>query len=274
MSARSLTSMHLEPATPAQFIESPVGRYVATDCTFFACVDEGLHVLSAWGRPNVHSVQLIGQLVFGEHYQRLAPHASLFDFERVDGWCPAVFSATHEMLLRHRAAMARKVTRQAIVHPMGLTGAAVAGYLRLYPPPFATDHFNGLLDAVQWLSVPDPHGVLGALTALRTELSDTPQLNALRAELKRLGPAATLETAARSMGLTARTLQRRLAAAGTSFHRVRSELRLQEAQRMLEDTNDKITSIASALGFSTHQHLSHLFRRWTGKTPSEWREAM
>lgn len=49
-------------------------------------------------------------------------------------------------------------------------------------------------------------------------------------------------------------------------------LRIKEACRYLTETEAPVTEIAVNLGFATSQHFATVFRRLTGRTPSEWRE--
>ena len=83
--------------------------------------------------------------------------------------------------------------------------------------------------------------------------------------------ALDLEPVARVLGLSDRTLQRRLQELGTTFQREVTTTRLAEVQRRLLDTDDALTAIAVDLGFASPQHLSALFKKELGVTPSEWR---
>lgn len=49
-------------------------------------------------------------------------------------------------------------------------------------------------------------------------------------------------------------------------------LRCREACRRLENTDQTITQIATDLGYASSQHFATVFRRLTGRTPTQWRE--
>lgn len=49
-------------------------------------------------------------------------------------------------------------------------------------------------------------------------------------------------------------------------------LRIETSCRRLEETTDKITEIALDLGYASSQHFATVFRRVTGRTPTEWRK--
>ena len=80
-----------------------------------------------------------------------------------------------------------------------------------------------------------------------------------------------LERVAGEVGITRRTLQRRLATAGTSYSNLVNETRYELAAELLEDHNVPISSIAKAVGFANHSGFSRAFHRWTGITPRQYR---
>ncbi|MBI2383360.1 MAG: AraC family transcriptional regulator [Gammaproteobacteria bacterium] len=95
----------------------------------------------------------------------------------------------------------------------------------------------------------------------------------LRKALTRLMPqgAATLERAAGAMGLSSRTLQRRLDQAGLSFKSALDGLRRELALVYLQDANLSLVEIAMLLGFAEHSSFTRAFRDWMGETPTEHR---
>ncbi|MDJ0945822.1 MAG: helix-turn-helix transcriptional regulator [Kiloniellales bacterium] len=72
--------------------------------------------------------------------------------------------------------------------------------------------------------------------------------------------------------LNARTLQRRLSHASTSYSRIVDELRFEKACCLLEGGDRSIAEIARALGYSDPAHFTRAFRRWAGMTPREYRQ--
>lgn len=61
------------------------------------------------------------------------------------------------------------------------------------------------------------------------------------------------------------------AAMGKTPHQYLLDLRLEEAQRQMEDLSTPLVDIALNCGFSSHSHLSKAFRRGLGMTPSQYR---
>jgi AraC-like DNA-binding protein len=76
---------------------------------------------------------------------------------------------------------------------------------------------------------------------------------------------------ARSLGVSPRTVQKRLARSGLTFRKVQNARRLALARALLLGGDTKITAIASEVGFSSLQHFSVWFKRHTGSRPSELR---
>ncbi len=74
------------------------------------------------------------------------------------------------------------------------------------------------------------------------------------------------------LGLSERTLQRRLNAAGHSFSDVLEDFRRDESARLLCDPKLHLVEVASRLGYAEQTSFTRAFRRWTGTSPGAWRE--
>ncbi len=82
----------------------------------------------------------------------------------------------------------------------------------------------------------------------------------------------TLSRVASEMNIPARTLQRRLAAEGTSLQREVEEIRRAMATAMLRNPANSTDEVAYLLGYAEPSTLFRSFRRWTGMTPQEYRK--
>ncbi|MFL6091257.1 MAG: AraC family transcriptional regulator [Aeromicrobium sp.] len=71
-----------------------------------------------------------------------------------------------------------------------------------------------------------------------------------------------------------RTLQRQLAAQGTSFADLVDHVRREEAERYLRDTDMPVGQLSGVLGFSEQSALSRACRRWFGASPSQVRRQL
>jgi AraC-like DNA-binding protein len=86
-----------------------------------------------------------------------------------------------------------------------------------------------------------------------------------------LGQRPKVTTIAKALGMSPRSVQRRLAAEHTSFEAVLSELRQSLAEAHLRERRLSIGEIARELGFSDQSAFHKAFVRWTGKTPATLR---
>ena len=78
---------------------------------------------------------------------------------------------------------------------------------------------------------------------------------------------------ARTLGMSQRTLDRKLSDEGLNFTEVLQQLRRDLAVRYLDDRKLHVSKIAWLLGFHEVSAFTHAFKRWTGKTPSQVRTA-
>ena len=76
---------------------------------------------------------------------------------------------------------------------------------------------------------------------------------------------------ARGLGMSDRTLGRRLSEDGLTPARLVEELRQQLAHKYLAEREFSLGRITYLLGYSDLSAFTRAFRRWTGRTPSNWR---
>lgn len=79
------------------------------------------------------------------------------------------------------------------------------------------------------------------------------------------------EIVARAIGMSARTLFRRLAEAGTTFDAMVDRTRRELAIELLADSTIAISKVATLLGYSESSPFFRAFVRWFGFTPAEYR---
>jgi AraC-like DNA-binding protein len=79
-----------------------------------------------------------------------------------------------------------------------------------------------------------------------------------------------LKAIARRMGMSARTLQRRLKYCGVDFEELLDETRRSEALRLISEGEHPMTDIAYRTGYSDPAHFTRAFKRWTGAAPSRF----
>jgi AraC-like DNA-binding protein len=75
------------------------------------------------------------------------------------------------------------------------------------------------------------------------------------------------------LGLSDRTLTRRLSGLGTSFDGILDRLRHQLALKYVTGSDLSLTEVAFLLGYANQPAFSLAFKRWTGRPPSDMRAA-
>lgn len=96
----------------------------------------------------------------------------------------------------------------------------------------------------------------------------------VRQRLVEMLPAGRVsqDSVAESLNMSARTLQRRLETEGTTFTDLTDETRSELARQYLAQPHYSVTQVAYLLGFSEPSNFARAFRRWTGRSPSQFQQ--
>ena len=254
------------------FLRAPVGRYVVGRHFFIWCRAADFTGSVLWGRPEERDTVEIAEIWRALH-ARMQSFDVVTDGSRIESIDAAAFDVVLRYLRDQLPNYARTVRRQAIVHPPGLPGAAIAGLLptigsyyqwRIFPEPRA---------GFSWLERADGAAACDEVSALAARESGVSPWRRVLGELLRQTPDdVTLATAARRMGRSERSLQRDLQQAGTTFRAELEAARVELARALLVDTDLKIDAVARKVGCASAAHFATLFRRVGGETPSAYRE--
>ncbi|MCU0685741.1 MAG: AraC family transcriptional regulator [Polyangiaceae bacterium] len=82
---------------------------------------------------------------------------------------------------------------------------------------------------------------------------------------------ASLPRVARRLGVSRRTLQRRLEARGLTFEALVDGVRRSEAELLLRTTSLPILDVSEQVGYSDSRAFRRAFQRWTGTSPAKFR---
>lgn len=161
-------------------------------------------------------------------------------------------------------------------------GTDPAVYARIFGPvvrfgqPANALHFDAtwlrqpVLSAVPSLRVPLEVAAARELAEAATAATVAGRVDAL----VRLDPATvTIADVASRLGMSTRTLQRRLGAEATSFGAIVDGVRRTYAEALLRDPGVPLGEVSYRLGFSEPSALHRAVRRWFGRTATEVREA-
>jgi len=81
----------------------------------------------------------------------------------------------------------------------------------------------------------------------------------------------TIDDTAERLGISVRTLQRRLKAGGLSYSELVEQTRHELACRLLGRPDVNMAAVARVLGYNDPSSFSRAFRRWTGMSPRVYR---
>jgi AraC-like DNA-binding protein len=87
-----------------------------------------------------------------------------------------------------------------------------------------------------------------------------------------IGQPRDMNAAARALGISTRSLRRRLSQEGRSYSDIVDEALATLAKRLLSDDERSIEATAYDMGFSSPSAFHKAFKRWTGTTPKEFRQ--
>lgn len=90
--------------------------------------------------------------------------------------------------------------------------------------------------------------------------------------LSGVGRFPSVEEVASDLHMSSRTLKRKLHLLGTSYQQVLDDLRKGLAVEMLSQSNKTVDEIAMTLGYSDASNFARAFRRWTQRSPSDYRQ--
>jgi AraC-like DNA-binding protein len=79
------------------------------------------------------------------------------------------------------------------------------------------------------------------------------------------------EDIAEILNMSSRTLQRKLGESGTTYKEILDDTRHALALAYLSAPRHSVSDVTYLLGFSACSSFTRAFRRWTGKSPSDWR---
>lgn len=86
------------------------------------------------------------------------------------------------------------------------------------------------------------------------------------------GAFPSLENAASELGMSGRTLRRKLAEGGTSYQQELDAVREKLSKQYFLRGGQSVTELALMLGYTDSSAFAKAFRRWTGISPTEFQE--
>ena len=224
-------------------------------------------VLGVWVDP-IDTVLALAGLVYAGLLIRLGLRGS-----DALGWVGAHQSRTVQVLLWVVVAvlLVSCLTDAAIAYDFWVTAGSNTGRIAGWTSALALIGGGGAIAALS-LRRPAP--------ALPQEVEETAEvfadLTALMSREKlHLDPDINLNRIARRLRRPVRDVSRAVnAQAGCNVSQYINRLRVEEACRLLKDTDMPVTQIIYAAGFNTKSNFNREFARNTGQSPSAWRASL
>jgi AraC-like DNA-binding protein len=255
----------------SQFFDAPADRVMVRRSFCFWQSGARVRGCIAWGRQDQDDVREMFDVFDAYILSPLGGQPSLMDIRAVESVSIAAFRQLTTTFGARRRVWLARAGRQAILHDDGFSSALILGALQLAARGYELQTFTKASAALAWLGAPD---VTPAFEMIRASVLDLPDVvRRVHAVLDEDASVPSVRTIARRIGLSARSLQRHLAAAGTSVREVRVEHLVRRAERLLEGSELDLTAIASTLGLGSAARLVTLFRRTRNTTPGAWRRA-
>jgi AraC-like DNA-binding protein len=268
----------VEPASDIEsFVRAPLGRYVHGSGWLCFYATPQLSGVSVWGTVVASEVELATAISPAIHRRGAPPRVGLIDARRVDEVEPDAFQVAARYVLQHHSTIASLIEKVAILHRPGLMSSVAAGFFSMVGPQYQVRSFTESDEAMRWLDVPDGITVLAEVDRIRARVDEASihrELRSLLAQtLRDPDPTMTptVTACAKALGLSARSLQRRLGELDTTFRRELEIARVARAQELLSTTRLSIGEVGFQVGCASEQHFSHFFRRMTGESPARWR---
>jgi AraC-like DNA-binding protein len=226
--------------------------------------------MTLWGRPDNADIDMIAAALRADPARRSRRQAWLVDLRWLDSIDLGAFGKLSSILASQRFDSYKRVTRQAVLPPDGPAGAIAAAVFATLNQRCPSRSFAEVSEALEWIGVRDPSLVHQLERIRRASSVCPPVVDAIRTYLDGT-PASTARETALEIGVSQRTLQRRLRESGTSHQREVTLARLEVAKRLLRTTAHPLKWIALEAGYGSPQHFSSSFRRHTQMSPSRWR---
>ncbi|MHA6344329.1 AraC-like transcriptional regulator QhpR [Roseivivax sp. CAU 1761] len=174
-----------------------------------------------------------------------------------DGWQARMLSVEHADTALTAPGVAPGATVRARAPINGFVFPA-----RLLGAPLARGASPGFRHAVQ----------THVRSALREAQEAPVAVQVRRALIRRFGAGAPNQTeVAAALGMSRRTLRRRLADEGLRFSTVLAECRMEVARRILEEGRADVRDVAQHLGYSEVSAFERAFKKVVGETPARYR---
>lgn len=251
------------------FIANPIGCYFGGAHAAAFCPSAAVAGVSLWGHPDERDLEVVATAIEAVSSPSIAAQLSLVDLRKLESLNFRAFDKLWPALATSRAGSGSLVTRRAVITRAAPTAALIGKLFAVRTAGCSVRWFDDAVKALSWLGV--EHQTLASdLKRIAGGAVDLSMVRDLRRLLDRR-PSAKAGAAARCLGVSPRTFQRRLRELGTTFPHEANHARIRTAKRLMRETSRPLKWIAMESGYASPQHFSAAFRACVGMSPSRWR---
>lgn len=263
------------PFTPtadiARLFSGAANRALISRRFCFWRAKSGINGTIIWGRTTDQDVDEMFAVYEALLTSSFAGQPSITDLRGLEAVSVVGFDRLVKALTDRRADWLPRAGRQAILHGASFPGALVLGAFQLAAGGFELAAFDDEDAAFEWAGA---SSVQRDVAALRESLFAVPDVvRRVRVAFAANDAPLSVARLARALGMSTRSLQRHLAAAGTSVRAERQAHILGRAEKLLADTDLDLAAIAAMVGLPSAGRLVALFRSQRNTTPDAWRRA-
>jgi AraC-like DNA-binding protein len=272
VSAHTLQTLHMARSLAA-YVGDPAGCYITVGQSAACWTSHALSGLVLWGSPTDADTDMVQGALAAGRSDGIRPCPMLVDLRRFTSVDLRVFLKLSRILMMcvdvHRA----EDTRRALITPAGPAGEVVASLLVTARHGSTLRTFETVQEGLCWMGVQDPILLNDLELIPRIHSPGSSLLPALRGLLER-NPGSTASELARALGMSQRTLQRRLRESFSSLQQEVTEAHLRIAKKLMTETTQPLKWIALEAGYGSPQHFSSAFRAQVGISPRRWRASV
>ncbi|MGZ6143028.1 MAG: helix-turn-helix domain-containing protein [Myxococcales bacterium] len=256
-----------------RFLADPVGRYYLGETHAVWCASPSLCGSASWGRHTEQHARDLCRLYDVSRHPALRAGFDVFmDSGAIEAFDWHTFMILGDYVRSRLAEWGKVIRKHAVIVPSGPSGLIMSGLIPMLGMTYPIRFFHSPGEAMGWLDRDDLRNAVEEVDRLLDEARGlSAVVRSLRGHLEKSLLDASVEGAARALGVTPRSLQRELKRSGTGFSAELARARVRAASALLAHSEEKIEVIARRVGCSSSSHLATLFRKAVGETPAQFR---
>ena len=256
----------------ALFTRDPVGRCFVHQAFVMWRAAHNLSGIAFWGTPAIEDAMVLVRLLRARHNQGFMDVATITDTRGLVALPPDTLEAMLAYVVARTPSAREQLGRLFALLDATPASTLVYGVNASFGRIPVTSAGQSYLSIFEELGVEQAVGLADALERITAGArSQPPVVAALRAHIIANLASASLATSSRALGVSARSLQRARASAGTAFVHELKAGRVRPAASLLTGSDWKIERISTHVGFSSVSHFRTVFQHERGASPSAYR---